>query len=88
MARTASHVVTSMMGEGLRAALRPVLMAVGALGDAFPGAEDMGNMFQFKRDFQEVFCGPRDPSIARGLNPALQTFEAWLAENKHRIPLT
>ncbi|HET8721340.1 MAG TPA: NmrA/HSCARG family protein [Nitrospira sp.] len=54
----------------------------------FPGAEDMGNMFQFKRDFQEVFCGPRDPSIARGLNPALQTFDAWLAENKHRIPLT
>ena len=54
----------------------------------FPGAEDMGNMFQFKRDFQEVFCGPRDPSIARGLNPSLQTFETWLAHNKNRIPLS
>jgi uncharacterized protein YbjT (DUF2867 family) len=54
----------------------------------FPGAEDMGNMFQFKRDFQEAFCGPRNPSIARGLNPSLQNFDTWLAHNKSRIPLT
>ncbi len=53
----------------------------------FPGAEDIGNMFQFKRDFQEVFCGPRNPSIARALNPSLQTFDGWLAQNKSRIPL-
>ena len=54
----------------------------------FPGAEDMGNMFQFKRDFQEAFCGPRNPAIARGLNPSMQTFEAWLAQNKSRIPIS
>ncbi len=54
----------------------------------FPGADDLGNMFQFKHDFNEAFCGPRNPSIARGLNPALLTFEAWLAHNKNRIPLT
>ena len=54
----------------------------------FPGAEDLGNMFQFKRDFQEVFCGPRNPSIARGLNPSLQNFDTWLAVNKSRIPLS
>lgn len=53
----------------------------------FPGADDLGNMFQFKHDFNEAFCGPRDPSIARSLNPALLTFEAWLAQNKNRIPL-
>ena len=53
----------------------------------FPGAEDIGNMFQFKRDFQEVFCGPRNPSIARALNPSLQTFDGWLSQNKSRIPL-
>lgn len=53
----------------------------------FPGAEDLGNMFQFKRDFQEAFCGPRDPKIAQGLNPELQTFDQWLAQNKDRIPL-
>jgi len=54
----------------------------------FPGADDLGNMFQFKRDFQEAFCGPRDPSIARGLNPSLQNFEGWLAQNKSRIPIS
>jgi len=56
-------------------------------GFGFPGADDLGNMFQFKRDFQEVFCGPRDPAFARSLNPALQTLDQWLAENSSRIPL-
>ncbi len=53
----------------------------------FPGADDLGNMFQFKRDFNEAFCGPRNPTVARSLNPSLLTFAQWLAENKHRIPL-
>lgn len=53
----------------------------------FPGADDLGNMFQFKRDFQEVFCGPRDINFSRALNPCLQTFDVWLARNKGRIPL-
>jgi uncharacterized protein YbjT (DUF2867 family) len=56
-------------------------------GFGFPGAEDLGNMFQFKRDFQEVFCGARNPEFARSLNPELQTFAAWLAQNRDRIPL-
>ena len=53
----------------------------------FPGAEDIGNMFQFKRDFEQVFCGARNPEVARALNPSLQTFDTWLARNKSRIPL-
>jgi uncharacterized protein YbjT (DUF2867 family) len=53
----------------------------------FPGAEDMGNMFQFKRDFQQLYNGARDVAFSRSLNPALQTFDAWLAKNKNRIPL-
>ncbi|MEI6499551.1 MAG: NmrA/HSCARG family protein [Armatimonadota bacterium] len=56
-------------------------------GLGFPGAEDMGNMFQFKRDFESYFCGARDPEVARRLNPALQTFAMWLDENKDRIPI-
>jgi len=56
-------------------------------GLGFPGAEDLGNMFQFKRDFEQVFRGARDPDIARSLNPDLQTFDTWLANNKGRIPL-
>ena len=57
-------------------------------GFGFPGADDLGNMFQFNRDFDEAFCAPRNPSIARSLNPTLQTFEQWLTINKGRIPLT
>ena len=53
----------------------------------FPGAKDLGNMFQFKHDFAEYYCGARDITVARGLNQALQTFAGWLSENKHRIPL-
>jgi uncharacterized protein YbjT (DUF2867 family) len=53
----------------------------------FPGADDMGNMFQFKRDFEEYFCGARDPNFARSLNPELQSFDQWLAKNKELIPL-
>lgn len=53
----------------------------------FPGAEDMGNMFQFKRDFEEDYCSSRDVNLARSLNPSLQTFDSWLAKNKDLIPL-
>ena len=53
----------------------------------FPGADELGNMFQFFRDFNDVFCGARSPDFTRSLNPALQTFDAWLAQNKSRIPL-
>jgi len=53
----------------------------------FTGAEDLGNMFQFKQDFNEAFCAARNPAVAKSLNPALQTFEVWLAQNKNRIPL-
>ena len=56
-------------------------------GFGFPGAEDLGNMFQFKRDFEAIFCGARNLALARSLNPELQTFDAWLARNKSRIPL-
>ena len=56
-------------------------------GFGFPGAEDLGNMFQFKRDFNQDFCGARDLELARTLNPALQSFEQWLAANGQLIPL-
>jgi uncharacterized protein YbjT (DUF2867 family) len=51
------------------------------------GAPELANMFQFKRDFQEVFCGARDVAFSRALNPLLQTFRQWLAENKRCIPV-
>jgi uncharacterized protein YbjT (DUF2867 family) len=53
----------------------------------FPGADDMGNMFQYKRDFEEEYSGARDLGFSRSLNPSLQTFDEWLARNKSRIPI-
>jgi hypothetical protein len=53
----------------------------------FPGADDLGNMFQFKRDFNDYFVGARDLNFTRSLNPELQTFEEWLAVHKEQIPI-
>jgi uncharacterized protein YbjT (DUF2867 family) len=56
-------------------------------GFGFPGADDLGNMFQFKRDFEQDYCGARSVETSKALNPALQSFDEWLARNKTRIPL-
>lgn len=56
-------------------------------GFGFPGAEDLGNMFQYKHDFNEDFCGIRDINVCKELNPSLQSFDDWLTANKDRIPL-
>jgi uncharacterized protein YbjT (DUF2867 family) len=53
----------------------------------FPGAEDLGNMFQFNRDFSDYFCQIRDIQLSRKLNPELQDLNAWLAANAKKIPL-
>ncbi len=50
-----------------------------------PGAADLANMFQFKRDFETYFCGARSVASSRSLNPALQTFDLWLAANIGRL---
>ena len=56
-------------------------------GFGFPGADDLGNMFQFKRDFEDHYSGARNPDFARSLNPSLQSFKMWLTQNKNAIPL-
>jgi uncharacterized protein YbjT (DUF2867 family) len=53
----------------------------------FPAADDLGNMFQFKRDFNEYYCGARNLQFSRSLNPELQTFDQWLAVHNAEIPL-
>ena len=52
----------------------------------FPGADDLGNMFQFNHDFSDEFCAARSVEFSRSLNPALQTFDSWLKVNAKRIP--
>ena len=56
-------------------------------GFGFPVAEDLGNMFQFKRDFEEYFCGIRNLQKARALNPELLDFDTWLAHNGNLIQI-
>jgi uncharacterized protein YbjT (DUF2867 family) len=56
-------------------------------GFGFPGADDLGNMFQVDRDFEKEMCAARSLDLSRALNPELQTFEQWLERNKGKIPL-
>jgi uncharacterized protein YbjT (DUF2867 family) len=56
-------------------------------GLGFPGADDIGNMFQFKHDFEEYFCGARDLKFSKSLNPELKSFDEWLKESASKIPL-
>ncbi len=53
----------------------------------FPGSDDLGNMFQFYRDFDEVCNSVRDLNFSKELNPELKSFEMWLSENAESIPL-
>jgi len=54
----------------------------------FPGADDLANMFQFYRDFDEVCNNSRNVDFSRELNPELKTFRQWLKENTSRIPVS
>jgi uncharacterized protein YbjT (DUF2867 family) len=51
----------------------------------FPGADEMGNMFQMYRDFAKEVLGARSVELARKLNPELQNFDQFLAKNKSKI---
>ena len=53
----------------------------------FPGADDMGNMFQFKADFEDYFCGARNINATKKLNPELLNFDSWLLQNKTAIKI-
>jgi hypothetical protein len=56
-------------------------------GFGFPGADDLGNMFQFKRDFNDHYRGARSVEFSRSLNPELQSLDQWLSRNGSRIPI-
>ncbi len=52
----------------------------------FPGADELGNMFQIDAEFQDRFMAARDLREAKALNPALQSFDAWARAHKDQIP--
>jgi uncharacterized protein YbjT (DUF2867 family) len=53
----------------------------------FPGADDLGNMFQYYAEFEKEFSAARDLAVARSLNPELLDFKSWLAKYGAKIPL-
>ncbi len=54
-------------------------------GFGFPGADDLGNMFQFKRDFESDYCAARSVAFSRTLNPELKSFDEWLGAHKQEL---
>jgi uncharacterized protein YbjT (DUF2867 family) len=86
------HVSGYQMAEGMTKALGKEINYAAVPPDVyrsfgFPGAEDLGNMFQFKRDFSEMYIASRDLSISKSLNPELQSFEDWVSKNASKIPV-
>lgn len=53
---------------------------------SFPGAEDLGNMFQYYHDCADAFASRRSVVLSESLNPELLSYGAWLADNEDRIP--
>jgi len=56
-------------------------------GLGFPGADDLGNMFQYFAEFADSVTATRDITKTRALNPELQTLDQWLERNKGKVPL-
>ncbi|MGB9374490.1 MAG: NmrA/HSCARG family protein [Jiangellales bacterium] len=83
--------VTDMAAQLSNAIGEPVTYAAVEPDDyrglGFPGAEDLGNMFQFYRDFNDYFVGERDIDLVRQLNPELMSFRDWLATHADQIPI-
>ena len=53
----------------------------------FPGAIELGNMFQFYRDFEEICIATRNVAFSKELNPELQNFDQWLKDNASKLPI-
>lgn len=87
------HLTGSQMAAELSTALGQPVRYQSISFDAFrklgfPGADDLGNMFQYKHDFEREFRGARPIEQARALYPGLQTFRQWLARHAKQIPLS
>jgi uncharacterized protein YbjT (DUF2867 family) len=80
--------ISNMLSDALgqRVNYTPVTHeAYRALG--FPGADDLGNMFQFYCEFNDAFTGLRNLAVTRELNADTLPFAEWARQNASRIPL-
>ncbi|MFI5496732.1 NmrA family NAD(P)-binding protein [Actinoplanes sp. NPDC051859] len=75
--------LTRALGEEVR--YRPLTAAAfRALG--FPGADDLGSMFQFITEHNAENLALRPLAASRERHPGLQDFETWLVKNASAIP--
>ena len=89
----AEYLTGAQMAEAFTRALGREVRHQGVTPEAFRalgfrGAESLGNMFQFQRDFEDYWHAARSVASSRSLNPALQSFAVWLDRNKGRFPLS
>lgn len=87
------HLTGTEMAEGMSKAIGQEVKYNNVSPDTyrsfgFPGADDLGNMFQFYRDFEEVCNSVRDVDATRKLNPELKSYKEWLTANASKIPLS
>ncbi|MGW0828132.1 NmrA/HSCARG family protein [Streptomyces sp. NPDC002845] len=87
------HLTGAQYAEKLGAAIGEPVRFQSVPYDVFrtfdiPAAEEIGNMFQYYGDFDREFTGARDLDRLRELNPALKSFDAWLAENASKIQVS
>jgi len=86
------HLSGEEMANGLSSALGEAVVYNKIPADVyrsfgFPGADDLGNMFQIYDEFEEKVNALRDVKGSKKLNPDLQNFEQWLSLNAKKIPL-
>lgn len=56
-------------------------------GFGFPGADDLGNMFQFYDEFEKELNTTRDVGMSKQLNPDLMSLKQWLKKYANKIPV-
>jgi len=88
---TGENLTVAEMGEKLNKGLGIGPVTYNAVdadayrGFGFPGADEMGNMFQVYRDFEKEVLGARSQDLAKKLAPSLMSFDQWLAKNKQAV---
>jgi uncharacterized protein YbjT (DUF2867 family) len=88
---TGENLTVAEMGEKLNKGLGLGPVTYNAVdadayrGFGFPGADEMGNMFQVYRDFEKEVLAARSQELAKKLAPSLMSFDQWLAKNKAAV---
>ncbi|HSK11735.1 MAG TPA: NmrA/HSCARG family protein [Phnomibacter sp.] len=86
------HLTGKQMAEGMSKATGHEILYNSVEPDVyrsfgFPGADDLGNMLQFYRDFSGPLMETRNIDLTRELNPELKDFATWLKEHAAKIPI-